>query len=160
DPADTKTWIFHLRHGVKFHDGSDFTADAVIWNLDRYFNTSSPQFEPSGAAISKARVPLMASYKKIDDFTVAISTTRPDSYLPYMMVYVLFTSPTSYEKAGHDWAKVAALPAAGTGPFRITKVVPRQEADLARFDDYWDKSKLPKVDGVVLMPIPEANSRL
>jgi len=160
DPADTKTWIFHLRHGVKFHDGSDFTADAVIWNLDRYFNAGSPQFEPSGAAISKARVPLMASYKKIDDFTVAISTTRPASYLPYMMVYVLFTSPTSYEKAGHDWAKVAALPAAGTGPFRITKVVPRQEADLARFDDYWDESRLPKVDGVVLMPIPEANSRL
>src|ERR1700761_9303894 len=35
-PDDNKTWIFHLRQGVKFHDGTDFNADAVIWNLDRY----------------------------------------------------------------------------------------------------------------------------
>jgi peptide/nickel transport system substrate-binding protein len=160
DHEDGKIWIFHLRHGAKFHDGTDFNADAVIWNLDRYFNQGSPQFEPPSAGISRARVPLMASYKKVDDFTVAISTTRPASYFPYMMVYLLFTSPASFEKAGHDWAKVATLPAAGTGPFRLTKIVPRQEADLARFDQYWDKAKMAKVDNVVLMPIPEANSRL
>ncbi len=138
DPADNKTWIFHLRHGVKFHDGTDFNADAVIWNLDRYFNSGSPQFEPASSAMSRARVPVMGSYKKIDDATVAITTTKPASYFPYMAVYLLFTSPASFEKAGHDWAKVATLPAAGTGPFRITKVVPRQEADLARWDGYWD----------------------
>ena len=160
DPADNKTWIFHLRHGVKFHDGTDFNADAVIWNLDRYFNSDSPQFEPPSSAMSRARVPLMGSYKKIDDVTVAITTTKPASYFPYMAVYLLFTSPASFEKAGQDWAKVATLPAAGTGPFRITKVVPRQEADLARWDGYWDAAKKAKVDNVVLMPIPEANSRL
>jgi peptide/nickel transport system substrate-binding protein len=160
DHEDTRTWIFHLRHGVKFHDGTDFNADAVIWNLDRYFNQGSPQYEPPSSAISRARVPLMGSYKKIDDFTVSITTTRPASYLPYMAVYLLFTSPASFEKAGHDWAKVAGLPAAGTGPFRITKIVPRQEADLARWDQYWDPAKMAKVDNVVLMPIPEANSRL
>ena len=76
-PDDKKTWIFHLRHGVKFHDGTDFNADAVIWNLDRYFNKESPQFEPPSSAMSRARVPVMGSYKKIDDFTVAITTTRP-----------------------------------------------------------------------------------
>ena len=160
DPADHKRWIFHLRHGVKFHDGTDFNADAVIWNLERYFNTTSPQFEPPSSAISRARVPLMDTYKKVDDYTVALTTTRPASYFPYMMVYLLFTSPTSFEKAGHDWAKVATLPAAGTGPFRLTKIVPRQEADLARWDGYWDPAKIAKVDTVVLMPIPEANSRL
>jgi peptide/nickel transport system substrate-binding protein len=160
DPSDSKTWTFHLRHGVKFHDGTDFNADALVWNLDRYFKNDSPQYEPASSAMSRARVPLMGSYKKIDDYTVSISTTRPASYLPYMAVYLLFTSPASFEKAGHDWAKVATLPAAGTGPFRITKIVPRQEADLARFDEYWDKTKMAKVDKVVLMPIPEANSRL
>src|SRR5580700_8181678 len=51
DPADKSTWIFHLRHGVKFHDGTDFNADAVIWNLDRYFNSESPQFEPASSAM-------------------------------------------------------------------------------------------------------------
>src|SRR6202048_1272955 len=110
--------------------------------------------------MSRAPVPVMGSYMKIDDATVAITTTKPASYFPYMAVYLLFTSPASFEKAGGDWAKVAALPAAGTGPFRITKIVPRQEADLARWDKYWDPAKTAKVDNVVLMPIPEANSRL
>ena len=159
-PDDNKTWIFHLRHGVKFHDGTDFNADAVIWNLDRYFKNDSPQYELPGSAITRARAPLLASYKKIDDSTVAISTTKPASYFPYMAVYILFTSPASFEKAGHDWSKVATLPAAGTGPFRITKVVPRQEVDLDRWDGYWDPSKKAKLDHLVLMPIPEANTRL
>ena len=100
DPEDNKIWIFHLRHGVKFHDGTDFNADAVIWNLDRYFNSTSPQYEPPSSAMSRARVPVMGSYKKIDDFTVAITTTKPASYFPYMAVYLLFTSPASFEKAG------------------------------------------------------------
>src|SRR5580700_5448350 len=42
---DKKTWIFHLRHGVKFHDGTDFNADVVIWNFDRFFKNDSPQFD-------------------------------------------------------------------------------------------------------------------
>ena len=115
---DKKTWIFHLRRGVKFHDGTDFTADAVIWNLDRYFKQDSPQFEPPASGISRARVPLMDSYKKVDDYTVSITTKTPASYFPYMAVYLLITSPASFEKAGKDWSKVATLPAAGTGPFK------------------------------------------
>ncbi len=157
---DKKTWVFHLRHGVKFQDGTDFNADAVIWNLDRYFNKASPQFEVQAAGMAGARVPLMQSYKKIDDETVAITTKTPASYFPYMAVYLLFTSPGSFEKAGKDWAKVALLPAAGTGPFRITKVTPHQSADLAKWDDYWDKARMAKLDRVVLMPIAEASARL
>jgi peptide/nickel transport system substrate-binding protein len=157
---DKKTWIFHLRRGVKFHDGTDFNADAVIWNLDRYFKNDSPQFEPPSAGMSRARVPVMAGYRKIDDFTVAISTREPASYFPYMAVYLLMTSPASFEKAGHNWGRVATLPAAGTGPFRLAKVQPREFAELARFDGYWDPNRKPKVDGVRLLPIPDANSRM
>ena len=160
DPNDTKTWIFHLRQGVKFHDGTDFNADAVIWNLDRYFNKDSPQFEPPGAGISRARAPLLASYKKIDDKTVAITTTRPASYFPYMVVYLLFTSPASFEKAGHDWAKVSTLPAAGTGPFMISHFTPRQSVEFARWDGYWDPNHKAKVDKILLLPMPEANTRM
>jgi peptide/nickel transport system substrate-binding protein len=159
-PDDNKTWIFHLRRGVKFHDGTSFDADAVIWNLERYFNKDSPQFEPPASGMTRARVPLMGSYRKIDDYTVAITTKTPASYFPYMAVYILFTAPSSFEKAGHDWSKVATLPAAGTGPFRITKVVPRVEADLARWDDYWDPAKKAKVDTVVLLPIGSKSLRL
>jgi len=159
-PEDNKAWIFHLRRGVKFHDGTDFNADAVIWNLDRYFKNDSPQFEPAGAGMTRARVPVMASYRKIDDSTVAMETKQPASYFPYMAVYILFTSPASFERGGRDWGKVAMLPPAGTGPFRITKVVPREAAELARFDGYWDASHKAKVDAIRLLPIPEANARL
>ena len=143
-PDDKKTWIFHLRKGVKFHDGTDFTADAVIWNLDRLFKTDSPQFEAAATGISRSRVPILASYKKIDDFTVALSTTKP----------------ASFEKAGRDWGKVALLPPAGTGPFQITKVVSRQSVTLAKWDGYWDPARKAKVDQILLLPIPEANTRL
>ncbi|WP_244006839.1 ABC transporter substrate-binding protein [Methylobacterium sp. E-005] len=160
DPNDKTIWTFHLRQGVKFHDGTPFNADAVIWNLDRYFKNDSPQFEPQGAGISRARAPLVGSYKKIDDATVQITTTQVASYFPYMVVYLLFTSPASFEKAGHDWNKVATLPAAGTGPFKITRVAPREAVDLAKFDGYWDKNRMAKVDKVRLLPIPEANARV
>src|SRR6201985_842727 len=160
DDKDKTKWRFTLRQGVKFHDGTDFNADAVIWNLDRYFKNDSPQFEITSSAMTRARAPLLASYRKIDDSTVAITTTKPASYFPYMAVYILFTSPASSETAGRDWTKVATLPAAGTGPFRITKVVPRQEVDLARWDGYWDPNKKAKLDHAVLMPLPEAHKRL
>ena len=157
---DLKTWTFHLRPGVRFHDGTAFDADAVIWNLDRFFKTDSPQFEAAGAGLIRARVPVMGSYRKIDDMTVAISTKVPASYFPFQLVYVLFTSPASFERAGHDWGRVSLLPAAGTGPFRIETVVPRQSVTLARWDGYWDAGHKAKVGHILLLPIPEANTRL
>ncbi len=77
-----------------------------------------------------------------------------------MVPYILNASPASWEKGGKDWAKVAMLPPAGTGPFRITGVVPRQSVTLARNDAYWDPAKKAKVDQIVLLPIPEPNTRL
>jgi ABC-type transport system substrate-binding protein len=157
---DKKTWIFHLRPGVKFHDGTDFNADVVIWNLERYFNKESPQFEPGATGITRSRVPILAGYKKIDDRTVALTTTKPASYFPSMVVYILFTSPASFEKAGRDWGRVATLPAAGTGPFRITQVTPRQSVRLARWDGYWDAARKAKVASVLLFPVPDASTRM
>src|ERR1700730_357145 len=106
---DKKTWIFHLRKGVKFHDGTDFNADAVVWNLERIFNKDSAQFEANATGIMRSRIPVLASYKKIDDSTVAISTTIVASFFQWMIPYMLFTSPASFEKGGKDWGKVAAM---------------------------------------------------
>jgi ABC-type transport system substrate-binding protein len=77
-----------------------------------------------------------------------------------MAVYILMTSPASFERADHDWSKTARSPAAGTGPFKLTHVTPRESAELARWDGYWDKAKIAKVDKITLLPIPEANARL
>jgi ABC-type transport system substrate-binding protein len=60
-------WIFHLRKGVKFHDGSDFNAVGAIWNLDRYFKKDAKQFDPPGSAVAQARNPFVAGYPQIDD---------------------------------------------------------------------------------------------
>ena len=51
DPADRKKWIFRLRTGVKFHDGSDFNADAVIWNFEKVLNPQAPHFDNRQAMI-------------------------------------------------------------------------------------------------------------
>jgi ABC-type transport system substrate-binding protein len=160
DPNDPREWIFTLREGVRFHDNTPFNADAVIWNLERFFNNQSPQFEAAGSAITRARVPVMESYRKLDDRTVVIRTTRVASYFPYMAVYILMTSPQSFEAGGRDWSRVAALPPAGTGPFRLSRFVPRQSAELSRNENYWDRARIPRLDRVVLLPMAEATTRL
>src|SRR5262249_43999697 len=91
--------------------------------------------------------------------TVAITTKEPASYFPYMAVYILFTSPASFEKA-RGWARVELLPAAGTGPFRLSKVRPPQFAEITRFDGYWDQAHKANVEVIRLLPIPEADRRL
>ena len=159
-PEDPRTWIFHLRRGVAFHDGTVFNADAVIWNFERYFNKDAPQFEAPASAIMRARAPIMSGYRKIDDATVAITTSVAASYFPYMISLALVTSPASFEAAGRDWARVALLPAAGTGPFRIASVSPRERIELVRHDGYWDAAGKARLDRVVLLPIPEGNARL
>ena len=82
-PDDKKTWIFHLRKGVKFHDGTDFNADAVIWNLERYLQQGQPAVRAQRHRHHCARAcRSWPSYKKIDDFTVALTTTSGRLLLP------------------------------------------------------------------------------
>ncbi len=160
DANDPKVWRFFLRRGVTFHDGAPFNADAVVWNLDRFFRNDSPQFDAAGSAITRGRIPILGSYRKVDDHTVELETTRPASYWPYLVSLILLSSPQSFEAAGRDWGRVAAAGAAGTGPFRISRFVPRQLAELSRHDGYWDANGRARLDRVVLIPTPEANTRL
>ncbi|HWZ48078.1 MAG TPA: ABC transporter substrate-binding protein [Herbaspirillum sp.] len=158
NPADNKKWIFTLRRGVKFHDGSDFKADAVIWNLDKVLNEKSPQFDPKQAAQVRSRIPSIASYKKIDDYTVEITTKEVDALFPYQLPWFLISSPAQWTKLGGDWNKFAFQPS-GTGPFKLDKLVPRERAELVKNPNYWDKTRLAKTDRIILMPIPDALTR-
>lgn len=158
DDKDKTKWAFHLRQGVKFHDGSAFNADAVVWNFEKLLNDKSPQFDPKQAANGRARIPTVKSVTKIDDNTVQITTKVVDAWLPYTLSYVFFSSPTQWEKLGRSWDKFAAQPS-GTGPFKMTGMVPRERAEFVPNTDYWDKNRIPKTDKVILMPIPEANTR-
>ena len=158
DDKDKTKWRFALRKGVKFHDGSDFNADAVIWNLDKVLNDKAPQFDKRQSAQVKTRLPSVASYAKIDDSTVEITTKTVDSFFPYQMLWFLVSSPAQYEKVGKDWDKFASDPS-GTGPFKLTKLVPHELAELTKNNEYWDKKRIPKVDKLILIPMPEALTR-
>jgi ABC-type transport system substrate-binding protein len=161
DPADaTKThWIFKLRPGVKFHDSSAFTADSVVWNLDKITKKDSPQYDQRQSAQGKSRIPAVASYKVIDPLTVEIDTKAPDATLPYQISWIMMSSPAQWEKLGKSWDAFAKTPS-GTGPWKLTDFVPRERAELSPNMDYWDKARVPKLDKLVLLPLPEPNARV
>ncbi|WP_218190953.1 ABC transporter substrate-binding protein [Enhydrobacter aerosaccus] len=158
DDTDKTRWIFTLRQGVKFHDGSDFKADAVVWNLDKLLNDKSPQYDPKQAAQGRSRIPSVKGYKVLDDYTVEIRTGTPDAFLPYQIGWVMMSSPAQWEKVGRDWNKFAMTPS-GTGPWKLASFVPHTSAELVPNKDYWDKNRVPKLDRLVLLPIPEAATR-
>lgn len=158
DPKETTRWTFKLRKGVKFHDGSDFNADSVIWNLDKLFKKEAPQYDPRQTAQVAARILSLKGWRKIDDYTVELTTHVPDSTFTYQISYVYFSSPAQFEKVGRDWTKFAAQPS-GTGPFRLERLVPRERAEMVRNSSYWDPARVPKSERLILLPIPEATTR-
>src|SRR5207253_3372587 len=82
-----------------------------------------------------------------------------DSIFPYQMLWFLISSPAQYEKVGRDWEKFASSPS-GTGPFKPARLVPRERAELVKNAEYWDKARIPRADKMILIPIPEALSRV
>jgi ABC-type transport system substrate-binding protein len=158
DPADHKRWIFTLREGVKYHDGSTFKADDVIWNFDRHLNEQSPHFDRAQARSYRTYTSMVDKYEKIDETHVAIYTRVPFSMLPYLLSRVFIVSPTQYDKVG-NWQDFQKTPS-GTGPFKVERVTPRTSIELVRNDDYWDKTRIPKLKRLVLLPIPDANTRI
>src|SRR6201746_1147380 len=171
DDADKKKWTFKLRPGVTFHDGSPFNADAVVWNVEKVLKQDAPQFDPSQVGVTASRMPTLASAKKVDDMTVELITKEPDSFLPINLTNLFMASPAKwqafYEKAeGADakaksqaaWAAFAK-DASGTGPWKMSKFTPRERLELVKNENYWDKARVPKIDKMLLLPMPEANHR-
>jgi peptide/nickel transport system substrate-binding protein len=159
DAADKTRWTFKLRDGVTFHDGSAFTAQSAVWNFDKLLNDKSPQYDPRQSAQGRSRIPSVASYRAIDDKTLEIVTKSPDATLPYQLAWIMMSSPTQFEKVGRNWDAFAKTPA-GTGPWKLTAFVPRERAEMAPNPAYWDKARVPKLDKLVLVPLPEANARV
>lgn len=159
DPADRKRWTFVIRPGVKFHDGSTFDAAAAVWNFEKLLNDKAPQFDAKQAAQGRTRIPSIASYRAVDPMTLEIVTKEPDAFLPYQLAWIPMSSPAHFEKLGRDWNAYAKTPS-GTGPWKLAAWTPRERAELVPNPDYWDKARVPKLDKLVLVPLPEANSRI
>src|SRR5262252_5403791 len=168
---DKKKWVFKLRPGVTFHDGSPFNADAVVWNVEKVLKQDAPHFDASQVGVTASRMPTLASARKIDDMTVELTTKEPDSFLPINLTNLFIASPAKWQKffdaaEGADakaksaaaWAAFAK-DASGTGPWKMTSFTPRERLELVKNANYWDKARVPKVDKMVLLPMPEANAR-
>src|SRR3954471_14634758 len=150
DAKDKTKWVFKLRPGVKFHDGSVLNADAVVWNVGKVLDKTAPQFDASQVGVTASRMPTLVSARKVDDLTVELTTSEPDSFLPINLTNLYMVSPAKwqafYDKAtGADAkAKTAAAwdafskDASGTGPWKMTKFTPRERLELVKNEAYWD----------------------
>ena len=173
DAADKTKWVFKLRAGVTFHDGAPFNADAVVWNVEKVLKKDAPHFDASQVGVTASRMPTLRSARKIDDLTVELTTSEPDSFLPINLTNLFMASPAHWAKklaavpasetdpakrAGLAWAAFAA-DASGTGPWKMAKFTPRERLEVIKNADYWDKTRVPKSDRLVLVPMPEASAR-
>ena len=159
DPNDKTRWTFKLRQGVKFHDGSTFAADAVIWNLDKVLNKDSEQYDIRQAAQGRGRVPTIVSYKAVDDQTVEIVTNKPDALFPFQIAWIVMSSPAQWQNVGNSWDNFLKKPS-GTGPWKLDNYTPRERAELVPNTEYWDKGRIPKLDRMVLLPVPDPSARV
>jgi peptide/nickel transport system substrate-binding protein len=159
DAKDRTRWTFKIRKGVRFHDGSAFTAQAAAWNFDKLLNNAAPQFDAKQAAQGRSRIPTVKSYRAVDEHTLEIVTSEPDALLPYAVAWIVMSSPTAWEKAGRNWDAFTKAPA-GTGPWKLERYAPRERAELVPNRDYWDKARIPKAERLVLLPMPDALARV
>jgi peptide/nickel transport system substrate-binding protein len=155
--TDKKVWTFNLRRGVKFHDGSEFNADAVVFNFEKLMRKDSPFFNQPQA--NQLFYDGIADWKKIDDYTIQVITKRPDAVLPYALAIIFMSSPKRWEEVGKDWNKFAERPS-GTGPWMMDSWKARERAELVRNPNHWDKARVPKSDRLILLPMPDANTRV
>ena len=159
DPADKRRWIITLREGVKFHDGKTMDADDVVFSYDRAFKNDAPHYDLRAAAQARIRMPTIASWRAEGKNTFILETTRPDSLVPFGLTWVGITHKGAWEAAGRDWDKFMDK-AVGTGPWKMESFNIRERCVMTRNADYWDATRIPKCGRLVLLPLPEANTRV
>ena len=98
DAKDKTKWVFKLRPGVKFHDGSAFNADAVVWNVAKVLDKDAVHFDASQVGVTASRMPTLRTARKIDNLTVELVTSEPDAFLPLNLTNLFMASPAHWQK--------------------------------------------------------------
>lgn len=149
---DGMTFTFHLRPGVKFHNGREMTADDVKYSLDRVTN---PETLSPGAgffasiegfdAISSGEADTLSGVEVVDPSTVKITLTRPDATFLHVMAlnFASIVPKEAVEEYGADFGKHPV----GTGAFSLEEWTIGQKLVFAKNEDYW-RDGVPYLDGV------------
>ncbi len=148
--SDNLTWTFHLRKGVKFHDGTAFNAQAVEAHIRRIQ-------DPKSGSPNKNLWDHIKSIKVVDESTIQLSTAKP--FGP-MLTYLAhgsggIPSPDAIAKAGDQYPQKPV----GTGPYKLSAFNPGTDLTLVRNDSYWGTAK-PKLDKITMKAVPEVASRV
>ncbi len=140
-PDGGKTWIFHLRKGIKFHDGTPFNSTAVV------FSYSDKSF------VRKVTLRTVDHVEALDEYSVKFVSKRPTP-VPLYMTHVAWPimSPTCVDGKGEFVKPI------GTGPFKFEKQIKDQEVVLVRNDDYWGEE--PTLEKIIFKVIPEVGTRV
>jgi peptide/nickel transport system substrate-binding protein len=174
-------WTFKLRDGVKFHDGTDFNAEAVCFNFDRWYNFKGPfQLESAtyywqavfGGFSDKKTPSLYKSCEATDENTVVLNLTKPSaSFLGALaLTNFTFASPKALQEFGADQGSVdeetgfkptgtyGTEHPTGTGPFKFESWTRGDRLVMVRNDDYWGEK--PKLERLIFRPISDNAARL
>ena len=148
---DPLTWEIKLRHGVKFHDGSDFTAEDVIFSLER------PNKLSGSPGPFTQFVRAIVGKKIVDRYTVRLKTATPYVLLPYDLNSIFIVSKkaaTGATNADFDSGRAAI----GTGPYKFVRFARSDRFELVRNDAYWGSK--PAWDKVTLRLMTNDAARL
>ena len=149
--VDPTTWEFKLRKGVKFHDGSDFTAADVVFSYDRVGKI--PNSPGPFTVYTKAIV----SSEVVDNYTIRFKTASPYPLLPNDLstIYIL-SKKVAANATTEDFN--AGKVNIGTGPFKFVEFKRGDRVELARNENYWGKK--PAWEKVTLRILPNDPTRL
>ncbi|MGH3661428.1 MAG: ABC transporter substrate-binding protein, partial [Micromonosporaceae bacterium] len=144
EQPNPKEWVFHLREGVKFHDGKPLAAEDVKFSIERLAESESP-LGPLWESLD--------AVEATDDSTVTIRTKEPlgGSMLANLSLLYVTPAATTEEKDFFDKP-------VGTGPFQVKNFVPGERLDLKANAKYWDGK--PKLNTLNFRNIPEESSRV
>lgn len=154
---DPTVWVFKLREGVKFHGGEDFTAEDVVFSLDR------ARTEKSNMRQLHADV---ESVSAVDDLTVEVKMKGPSPLYPNNVTNTFIMDKgwseehdvVEVQEAGSSDDNYAVRNANGTGPYVLTSREPDVRSVLTAFDGHWDET--PDVTEIIYLPIREAATRV